>query len=116
MTPLAPLVLSGARTLLFFIWFFQSELVRLKGLAALCVAPERFMTLAQSFPLILTFLWSYLFYSFLNYTKNAPLNPQKCSETVQKSPFFIHVRVLSIHPHNGLFILRRRRRRPNGGS
>lgn len=43
----------------FFSLVPQSELVRLKGLAALCVAPESFMTLAQSFPLILTFLWSF---------------------------------------------------------
>lgn len=40
----------------FFSLVSQSELVMVKGLAALCVAPESFMTLAQSFPLILAFL------------------------------------------------------------
>lgn len=58
MTLLAALVLSAARTL-FFSLVSQSELVRLKGLAALRVAPESFMTLAQRLPLILPFLWSF---------------------------------------------------------
>lgn len=58
MTLLASLVLSDARTL--FSLVSQSELVTLKGLAALCVAPESFIILAETFPLILTFLYSFL--------------------------------------------------------
>lgn len=58
MTLLASLVLSDARTL-FFPSVSQSELVTLKGLAALCVAPGSFITLAERFPLILTFLYSF---------------------------------------------------------